>query len=323
MKLFVPTIGTQLKLLANWTFTLYHESRNDTLWTALVGPLPKNRWGDDRYLDKDWSQGYKSEIVTLPAGTHLTVDRVYIRQGSDKTKSFDSLSFRVKKANQRFWAKLSDVNTMDVEIVTGEEDPIVRGYAYINPNANIPTSAVLKIIAAENVNIVKSYSLGSELERWVIIEAPSKRMKSVMGQPLKYTKERGWEWQPRKTRYREKLLEKAAIEYVTLMEPTDRPVTAMLGNDKVVKVKVGQPICLAYAGEHQPFSYPKWEFRRTPKLAYIDSDADIDHISQSTDLTTFICVAKEPGKHKVKAKLTQSSQKQRGSQSFEIEIEAT
>lgn len=52
--------------------------------------------------------------ATLPAGTELKIDRIYIRKNKSK---YDSISFRITKglyAKCRFWAKLTDVNTMDI-----------------------------------------------------------------------------------------------------------------------------------------------------------------------------------------------------------------
>lgn len=47
---------------------------------------------------------------TIPAGSILTVDRIYIRKGQG---SFNSLSFRYNK--KRFWVNLSDVNNIEFE----------------------------------------------------------------------------------------------------------------------------------------------------------------------------------------------------------------
>ena len=63
--------------------------------------------------------------ITLPAGTELTVRRIFIRQGA---RDFDSMTFTAtipplkpaprgkvaKPKSVRFWAKLDDCNTMEV-----------------------------------------------------------------------------------------------------------------------------------------------------------------------------------------------------------------
>jgi hypothetical protein len=92
------------------------------------------QWDKD---SKDWRDAcdkaeYKLVLpVTIPAGTILAIDRIYIRKGSS---DFSSITFYAKnlgeiekivdkwhkprKAKQkalRFWAKLSDVNTIEFE----------------------------------------------------------------------------------------------------------------------------------------------------------------------------------------------------------------
>jgi hypothetical protein len=103
-------------------------------WATQVANYP--RWygraatADDeqRYFESYWRQtmeGKKLGTHTFPAKTVLIVDRIYIRQGQD---DFDSVTFRAKYYHSseqtgfgkkgkmvRFWAKLDDVNTMQVE----------------------------------------------------------------------------------------------------------------------------------------------------------------------------------------------------------------
>lgn len=90
-RLFIPALGTELTLAADWTFRLFYENRNVALGkeTDCTG-------------------------VTLPTGTVLKVHRLYMRQGS---KEFDSMSFSAKlpkaKRKPRFWAKLEDCHRME------------------------------------------------------------------------------------------------------------------------------------------------------------------------------------------------------------------
>jgi hypothetical protein len=82
-----------------------------------------------RELDAIWTKLHCWPIeATLPAGTELQVDRIYIRKG---LKDFSSITFYVvsspkpelnasKKSRRRFWAKLSDCNRMEI---TREEHP--------------------------------------------------------------------------------------------------------------------------------------------------------------------------------------------------------
>jgi hypothetical protein len=172
MRIFIPTIGTHLKLTSDWKFLLHREYRNNDLWEALGLPVPKT-------VDWRYSNSNVTEEVILPKGTVLCVDRIYIRKNAE---DFDSISFTIKEHNlqlqpnvrierepvavplevmspnqipvvgyskewqerrdkidqawkeayakakitkkevnkkiHRFWAKLSDVNTMEVELAT-------------------------------------------------------------------------------------------------------------------------------------------------------------------------------------------------------------
>jgi hypothetical protein len=129
MRLFIPDIGTKLVLLSSWTAGIQHEARNLKLLLTM-----KENGGDDIEL-KFWgsSQTYLTTTktkfpMTFPAGTELTVDRVYIRKGSSE---FSSVSFYVEDCpiraftskkkggtytgKPRFFASLADVNSMDID----------------------------------------------------------------------------------------------------------------------------------------------------------------------------------------------------------------
>lgn len=116
MKLFVPEIGSKLKITSDWSFILYPESRNDKMFKA---------------INKPWS--YRSEeryIITIPKDTILGVDRVYIRKG---VSDYSSVTFTIPKdknkknkyAGTRFWAKLSDVNKIEFELLSCNENTMV------------------------------------------------------------------------------------------------------------------------------------------------------------------------------------------------------
>lgn len=120
MLLYIPTIGTRLVLSRPWTFELHGESRNFVMASELGLRLSDGRM----YLDMDTNKWVRtpaqSSPVTLPVDTELSVDRIYIRRG---LKGFDSITFRLittshpklaGKKSLRFWAKLADVNTMEV-----------------------------------------------------------------------------------------------------------------------------------------------------------------------------------------------------------------
>lgn len=75
----IPSIGDVLILDKPWTFRLFHEYRNETLLAVF-----DKKYNEDR-------GGYT--VVTLPRGTELRVDRIYIRKG---VKDYDSLTFLAK-----------------------------------------------------------------------------------------------------------------------------------------------------------------------------------------------------------------------------------
>lgn len=139
MKFYIPEISDEIRLLTDWTFNLHNESRNESLDTFLkVGFPPRN-----------WQTPDVPVPVTIPAGTVLVIDRVYIRKGQG---DFSSITFRWKGASNpgrfeerddyrttvipgtrttptvygkkqvkvpkqpiRFWAKLKDVNEIECE----------------------------------------------------------------------------------------------------------------------------------------------------------------------------------------------------------------
>lgn len=137
MRMQIPSIGDRIRLTADWTFTLYAESRNESLGEATGHFTPLKyygRWSNGRssvgfrvddegirvggYDDYERCSAVAS--ITLPAGAILTIDRIYIRKGATE---FNSLSFLVvnalaifkKKGKVRFWAKLPEVNTIEFE----------------------------------------------------------------------------------------------------------------------------------------------------------------------------------------------------------------
>jgi hypothetical protein len=109
-KLYIPALGDRIKLTADWTFLLFPESRNMSLYTHLKIEYPRT------FFD------VKPVKVTLPAGTELGIDRIYIRRGN---KDFDSITFNLlgvptqklygPRVRVRFWAKLAAVNTIEFE----------------------------------------------------------------------------------------------------------------------------------------------------------------------------------------------------------------
>ena len=110
MQLYIPNIGEKIILAADWTFRLFNERRCQPFDDC---PAPAQIVDNPTY--------FLSQVkhCTLPAGTMLMVDRVYLRQGLDE---FASISFRivstsapwVAKQRKRFWAKLDDINQIQI-----------------------------------------------------------------------------------------------------------------------------------------------------------------------------------------------------------------
>ena len=108
----IPALRSELTLLQPWVFSLFYEYRNDD-FAKKIDKDYSHITGEER-----WSG---SQTVVIPAGTKLTVDRIYIRKGGG---GFDSVTFRIKKGSWaggdkkkygRFWAKLFDVNRIVCE----------------------------------------------------------------------------------------------------------------------------------------------------------------------------------------------------------------
>lgn len=136
MKIYIPRLGDSIKLAADWTFQLYDEERNSTLMEVI---------GDTRDTGWFFNKQLTSIPCTIPAGTVLKIDRIFIRKGSP---DFDSITFswpdrktiacekprkvavwrtqgspmeshiimdKIRSRTVRFWAKLDDVNTIEFE----------------------------------------------------------------------------------------------------------------------------------------------------------------------------------------------------------------
>lgn len=153
--MYIPEIGDQLILTKDWTFNLHCERRNEnlakyfgycmnrSLWVSIEDLPPWDLpYPEDAIESKIWNKAYdewalkaskiehKSELlVTIPANTILSIDRIYIRKGA---KDYSSITFYAKnlgkietmsrwtgkKLNKkalRFWAKLSDCNNIEFQ----------------------------------------------------------------------------------------------------------------------------------------------------------------------------------------------------------------
>jgi hypothetical protein len=137
MKFNIPEIGTKVMLAEDWVFPLHHEYRNDSLFEVL-GILHQHDWRNE--------PNPAPHTITIPKGTVLKVDRIYIRKGKGMS-DFSSVTFLMpgRKTTKRtethlgrniggpadgttftwtanypargvrFWVKLADANAMLLE----------------------------------------------------------------------------------------------------------------------------------------------------------------------------------------------------------------
>ena len=124
-RFLIPTIGTIIQLTEDWTFVLHEEGRNQKFANQPGLDLPFGYGPKYNPTTRSYDPPRTAD-VTLPKGTKLKVARIYIRNGGGDMKNFDSVTFtanfhlsgaKAKKAGAlkgRFWAKLIDVNNMDV-----------------------------------------------------------------------------------------------------------------------------------------------------------------------------------------------------------------
>jgi hypothetical protein len=123
MNLFIPDIGTLLKLEQDWTFTLYSERRTESLMRIFSQETIPTDAQLNWNLQTIRQTLYKNQVVELPRGLVIKVDRVYIRKGLSQ---FSSITFTVPKpktkkekeemphnvnfASCKFWVKLHECN---------------------------------------------------------------------------------------------------------------------------------------------------------------------------------------------------------------------
>lgn len=148
----MPLIGDQFILRSDWTFSLFTEYRNETLFLAkgLFGPKTSRYWGIHSNIPRDHPIRETGCMdMTLPAGTILQIDRIYIRKGAE---DFDSLTMyivdspeavlkpwkKIKPGSKstangtvRFWAKLPEMNGKMMVEWFDEPQP----FGYLKDNA--------------------------------------------------------------------------------------------------------------------------------------------------------------------------------------------
>lgn len=115
LKLFIPVVGTKIKLLKEAKVTIKNSSQNKKFVKLIEGTNGKILILSDR-----------DTHLVLPKGLELQVDRVYIRKGD--SSDFNSLTFSTNgdKSNRipkgRFFVSVEDVNNFEVELVLDDND---------------------------------------------------------------------------------------------------------------------------------------------------------------------------------------------------------
>lgn len=117
MELFIPEIGTILKLEQDWQFTLYQEYRNN-LFEKLD-------------LKRD------TQVVEIPKGTLVKVDRIYIKKGNSQFSSItfsiptvrskaDKLNYphNVQLGGGKFWVKLHECNGTNFSLLEFNKETV-------------------------------------------------------------------------------------------------------------------------------------------------------------------------------------------------------
>lgn len=140
MKMMIPPLGARIRLAADWNFELHYEYRNENVY-ELFGAFAHLKGAVAGYSGDEYPPLHRIDDadkeparVTLPAGTLLTLDRYYIRQGAG---GFDSVTFALpsqplpgyafgQKRACRFWVKLEDVNEIEFEFLA-EDQPWWHG----------------------------------------------------------------------------------------------------------------------------------------------------------------------------------------------------
>jgi hypothetical protein len=128
-KLFIPACGDRLRLVAPWSFSLILERRNTKFaeTRGLIEKPTKPHW-NGIWAGEPYRSGYRRVQVTLPIGTILECDRIYVRlfnKGRVKEENdFDSITWKIikttktgkEKTEGRFWVKLPDCYSIDYEL---------------------------------------------------------------------------------------------------------------------------------------------------------------------------------------------------------------
>ena len=97
MRLYIPEIGDEIELEKDWDFTLVNEFRNDALLEKFHPEKIK-----ERRSSFDWkSYGKPVGTITLPKGTILKIDRIYVRKGASDYSSITFITIPPDKMKRK------------------------------------------------------------------------------------------------------------------------------------------------------------------------------------------------------------------------------
>ena len=112
MKMFIPKLGTKLRLTKDWEFTLWCEERNKSLYDMKSG-----RIGFDAIPHH--SRRLNNASVKLLKNDEFIIDRVHIRK-DQRVKDSVTMKSNVQHHGSfyrcRFWVLLDDFNRMEAEV---------------------------------------------------------------------------------------------------------------------------------------------------------------------------------------------------------------
>jgi hypothetical protein len=113
MKMFIPALGTKLRLLKDVEISLMAEKRNERLWdlhhtppSLQAIPIQHRR--------------FNVKLTPLYAGDEYTIDRIFIRKDQNSFNSVTVKGYTMHYGVRRFvrfWMFLEDFNKLEAEVI--------------------------------------------------------------------------------------------------------------------------------------------------------------------------------------------------------------
>lgn len=129
VRLFIPTICDKIILTKDWFFMLQPECKNRTLfekWAIFSGK--KYDLTDEAFSRYCYDGSLREQMVCLPVGTILFVDRIYMKGRGKEMRKYDSITFRILKKSlckeligARFWANIKYINQIECDLYKPED----------------------------------------------------------------------------------------------------------------------------------------------------------------------------------------------------------